>query len=337
MASELWPVDGLEAVPNCPYCGATDRALAHEAVEDWAFACAPGQWNYWTCAQCQSLYLDPRPTPATIGLAYARYYTHTGATGGGVLAAFRRRLRNEYWSHNLQTSIQPRFGLPQGLGWAVAWLRPYIAEPFGLQQWVHSRKGLLIDVGCGNGDKLKLAAQLGWKTLGIEMDAAAVQAVQAQGLDVVQGGYEQLERYTGQADCVVCSHVIEHVHQPVHLLRLLLAALKPEGVLLLSAPNASSHLRGYYGENWRGLEAPRHLAIPDAAWLAGWMRAQGFECTQVPSYALETAIQSERIRRRASSVSSRDVAAAKAWLRQTATVSSDHDDLVQLVCVRAAP
>lgn len=334
MASEVWPAEGLEAVACCPYCGDTDRTLAHEAVEDWAFRCAPGRWNYWNCARCQSLYLHPRPTAATIGMAYARYYTHAGTPGGGTLAALKQRLRNEYWSGTLQTSIHPRLGLPRGLGWALAWLKPYIAEPFGLRQWAQHPKGLLIDVGCGNGDKLKLAAQLGWQTLGIEMDPSAVQAAQARGLNVVQGGYEQLARYPGQADCVVCSHVLEHVHQPVHLLRLLLETLRPKGVLLLSAPNASSHLHRHYGENWRGLEAPRHLAIPDAAWLVDWVRGQGFACTQVPSHALETAIESERIRRRASAVSQQDVAAAKAWLRGTAAVSPDQDDVVQLVCMR---
>jgi 2-polyprenyl-3-methyl-5-hydroxy-6-metoxy-1,4-benzoquinol methylase len=221
------------------------------------------------------------------------------------------------------------------MGWAVAWLKPYIAEPFGLLQWVRAPNGLLIDVGCGNGEKLKLAAQLGWQTLGIEMDAPAVHAAQAKGLDVVLGGYELLERYTDQADCLVCSHVLEHVHQPMHLMRLLLAALKPTGVLLLSAPNAASYLCQHYGGNWRGLEAPRHLAIPDAAWLMGWVRRQGFDCAQVPSFALETAIESERIVRRSASVSSHDKAAAKIVMRELTDVPPEQDDVLQLVCTRS--
>ena len=122
------------------------------------------------------------------------------------------------------------------------------------------------------------------------------------------------------------------MHQPLHLLSLLLAALKPEGILLLSAPNASSHLRHHYGEYWRGLEAPRHLAIPDATWLKGWMREQGFECTQVPSYAMEMAVESERMTRRASSVFPQDIAAAKCLLREMVSVSPVQDDVVQLVC-----
>jgi 2-polyprenyl-3-methyl-5-hydroxy-6-metoxy-1,4-benzoquinol methylase len=272
---------------------------------------------------------------ATIGKAYARYYTHAGTNGGGPLGSLKQRLRNEYWSCTFKTSIQPRLGLPRELGWALAWLKPYIAEPFGLRQWAQEPKGLLIDVGCGNGEKLKLAAQLGWQTLGIEMDASAVQAAQAQGLNVVQGGYEMLVQYPGQADCVVCSHVLEHVHQPLHLLHLLLAALRPQGILLLSAPNAASQLRRHYGQNWRGLEAPRHLAIPDAAWLMGWVRSQGFDCTQVPAHPLETAVESERMRRRAPVASPQDAAAAKTVVLEMAGVPPEQDDVVQLVCTRA--
>lgn len=336
MASESWPVDALEVTASCPYCGATERTLAIGDVEDWAFFCAPGLWHYWACAQCHALYLHPRPTSASIGKAYSRYYTHAQPTGGhGLLSRLKQRVRNESWSQAWSASITPRLGLPAWLGWTVAWLKPWIVEPFGLRQWVQRPKGMLIDVGCGNGDKLSLAAQLGWTTLGIEMDASAVQAAKAKGLHVEQGGYELLAHYQGQADCVVCSHVLEHVHEPLALLRLLLAALKPQGFLLLSAPNASSHLRDYYEKYWRGLEAPRHLAIPDASWLIEWLRAQGFQCMQVPSYDWDTAVESERMRREAHSVVSADVRAARARMRQLGRPAMERQDIVQLVCERA--
>ncbi len=336
MASENWPEDALEAVASCPFCGTAERALAFGDVEDWAFGCAPGLWQYWDCAQCHALYLHPRPTAASIGDAYSHYYTHAEPEARHrLLSALKQRVRNELWSQTWKVSIAPRLGLPFWLGWTVAWLKPFIAEPFGLRQWAQRPKGMLIDVGCGNGDKLSLAARLGWRTLGIEMDASAVQAAKAQGLSVEHGGYELLGRYQGQADCVVCSHVLEHVHQPLELLHLLLASLTPQGVLLLSVPNASSHLLRHYGKYWRGLEAPRHLAIPDANWLMAWLRAQGFRCTQVPSYDLETALESERMRRKGNLVVSADIRAARALMRQLGRPKRAQQDIVQLVCHRA--
>ena len=190
-------------------------------------------------------------------------------------------------------------------------------------------------MGCGNGDKLRLANQLGWRTQGIELDESAVEAAKAQGLQVTRGGYELLADYEGQADCVVCSHVLEHVHQPLQLLQLLLTALKPQGVLLLSVPNANSFLRHHYGESWRGLEAPRHMAIPDGEWLAEYLQGQGVRCTQAASYPLETAMESERILRRGDSLLPADMHAAKAVLSRLAAPSLAQQDVTQLICVRA--
>jgi 2-polyprenyl-3-methyl-5-hydroxy-6-metoxy-1,4-benzoquinol methylase len=250
------------------------------------------------------------------------------------LAAWKERLRNEHWSNRFQTSITPRLGLPWWASWTTAWLKPWIAEPFGLRQWAQLPKGLLLDVGCGNGDKLKLAGQLGWQARGIELDASAVRAAQAQGLQVEQGGYELLARYQGQADCVVCSHVLEHVHQPLYMLELLLASLKPRGVLLLSVPNATSFLLHHYGANWRGLEAPRHLAIPRSEWLIDYLHGQGFKCTQVPSHPVETAMESERMARRCDTLLAIDLHAAKTLLRGMVKPALAQQDVTQLVCVR---
>ncbi|MBT7329491.1 MAG: class I SAM-dependent methyltransferase, partial [Oceanospirillaceae bacterium] len=37
-------------------------------------------------------------------------------------------------------------------------------------------KGSLMDVGCGSGQTLSLAKQLGWQAMGVEIDPAAVRA-----------------------------------------------------------------------------------------------------------------------------------------------------------------
>ena len=151
---------------------------------------------------------------------------------------------------------------------------------------------------------------------------------------MVQGGYEMLTQYQGAADCVVCSHVLEHVHHPLRLLQLLRDALKPNGLLLISAPNASSYLRDHYGEHWRGLEAPRHLAIPDAAWLLHTLRCAGFDCLQIASYDGPMATESERIKRRGDVPIRADVNAGAFAVRVAAKPTLDKQDLVQVVCVK---
>ena len=342
--ADSWPANAQEAVHRCPYCGtAADAAtLLHSAVQDWSFGAAPGSWNYWRCSACRSVFLNPRPTVESIGKAYSRYYTHSsiGGRGSSLAALAKLRLKNEVWSQNFAVSIAPRLGLPRWTRPALGLLKRRISEPFGLRQLAECHRGLLIDVGCGNGNTLRLAHQLGWKVLGLELDAGAVKAARAQGLEVVQGGYEGLAAYPGQADCIVCSHVLEHVHQPLALLELLLGVLKPGGVLLLSAPNASSYLHDHYGPDWRGLEAPRHLALPDAAWLLAWLSARGLNCVQEPSSDGMMMAESERIRRKSLVLLPADWQSAKRASKTlgyalAGPVVAGKQDIVQLVCRKA--
>lgn len=329
-----WPVSDLEQVSSCPFCASPARTVGYRDVQDWSFGTAAGKWTYWQCNQCHALYLDPRPNEMSVGRAYGQYYTHGSGQSGRGLQSLKLRLKNEFLFHAFGIDSTPRLRVP---GWGrgiLKMLQPWITVPFGWRQLADGPKGLLIDVGCGNGDTLRVAGQLGWQALGIELDPSAVGAARQRGLNVVQGGYEMLAQYQGAADCVVCSHVLEHVHHPLRLLKLLADALKPNGLLLISAPNASSYLRDYYGENWRGLEAPRHLAIPDAAWLVSALRSAGFDCQQIASYDGPMATESERIQRRGDVPIRADLKAGALTVRMATKPSLDKQDLVQVVCFK---
>ncbi|QTN30419.1 hypothetical protein HZ993_12040 [Rhodoferax sp. AJA081-3] len=249
-----WPVEDLEAVSECPCCGCSKRSLAYSEVQDWAFRSAPGRWHYWNCNGCRALYLSPRPTPASIGNAYAHYYTHGGDQSGGRLHQFKQRLRNEYWSYRLKTSITPRLGLPRWAAWTTTVLNPGSPNPLACASGCNYQ-GLLIDVGCGNGDKLKLASQLGWQAQGIELDASAVQAAQAQGLRVEQGATScwpttRAGRLRGVLTCAgACAPTPAYAG-------VVAGIVEAAGCFAAQRPQRRQLLRNQYGENWRGLEAP---------------------------------------------------------------------------------
>ena len=61
---------------DCYLCGSSGRTL-HQDCSDRLFG-VPGTWTFKQCAndQCGLIWLDPRPTRATIGKAYHSYYTH---------------------------------------------------------------------------------------------------------------------------------------------------------------------------------------------------------------------------------------------------------------------
>lgn len=149
-----WPEDGLEQVPACPACGSDRRALLYRDLVDTNFRrTAPGRWTSWTCRSCRSAYLDPRPTPATIALAYEAYYTHGDPAPAPVGRLAALVLANE--------SPAP-----------------------GRQD--------LLDIGAGAGGWVSQATDAGWRARGLEPDKRASSVARARGADVEVGGVDAI-------------------------------------------------------------------------------------------------------------------------------------------------
>jgi 2-polyprenyl-3-methyl-5-hydroxy-6-metoxy-1,4-benzoquinol methylase len=326
-----WPAESLERVDACPYCGSHERTLAFGDVQDWSFQSAPGKWSYWDCVNCQSLYLDPRPTRSSIGAAYTKYYTHGSAEPVSFFQMIKERLRNECLSQKLDANVEPRLHLPKILDGLIALIGNRVVVPFGWISLANRPKGRFMDVGCGSGQTVALARLLGWESMGIEIDPVAVRSAQRTGMNIVEGTYEQLAQFDKQFDCIMCSHVLEHVHDPRDLLAKLKAAIRPGGVLLLVLPNSLSALRRHFGANWRGLEAPRHLSIPSEQKLIQLLAELGFSIKSMADNGLETAVESYRIQRRGLVINRLDITMARRLNIQPLEIRADND-FIKLFC-----
>ena len=99
--------------------------------------------------------------------------------------------------------------------------------------------GRLLDVGCGPGVTLRACCRLlpAWRLLGSEVSdrhRAVVEAIPGvEGLHVGAAGTAP-----GQFDLIIISHVLEHVVDPVALLRSLRPKLASGGGLLIQVPDA---------------------------------------------------------------------------------------------------
>jgi 2-polyprenyl-3-methyl-5-hydroxy-6-metoxy-1,4-benzoquinol methylase len=276
-----WPQADLETVPYCPVCGSVERSLFYKGLTDRVFCVADGAWDLYRCAQCSSGYLDPRPTPESIGRAYASYYTHDVEDHPIV----RRKGRIRSLLHDLINGYQNRrYGLRRTPALSIGrWLLPLMpslrtaadAECRHLPS-LPAGGGRLLDVGCGNGGFLMLALQAGWQVEGLDLDAGAVQAARSRGLEVHHGGIEVLGERSACYDVITLSHVIEHVRNPVATLCRLYALLKPGGVLWLDTPNLASLGAMRFGPHWRDLDPPRHLVLFTPSSLMNSLVAAGF-------------------------------------------------------------
>ena len=112
MVSDQWPANGLESVKECPVCGSTRRRVLYGGLRDNVFFCAPGDWVLHDCLDCRSAYLDPRPSAATLHLAYRTYYTHEkqepiSASSLRGLRFVRRVLANGYKNWRFGARLKP--------------------------------------------------------------------------------------------------------------------------------------------------------------------------------------------------------------------------------------
>ena len=321
LIDQPWPAADLEAVHACPACGSLLKTKAFAEVKDWAFQAAPGSWDFWRCGNCQSLYLDPRPTAKSIGRAYQHYYTHANLVTPAVEAAqnafaaskafppatFTNRLRQECFYHWLGMESNTRLHWPSR--WArlaLGALKPFVARQFPLDQLASQPRGRLLDVGCGNGALMAAAQAMGFRVAGIEIDALAVQAARIRNLDVRQGSFENLkvmQEFAGETelftgfDYVICSHVLEHVHTPHALLAWLIQAVKPGGQIFLVWPNPRSLTLRIFGRYWRGLEAPRHLCLMSFEAAVAALAMQNIGHCERLNQGIQTVGESLRLRR----------------------------------------
>jgi 2-polyprenyl-3-methyl-5-hydroxy-6-metoxy-1,4-benzoquinol methylase len=135
----------------------------------------------------------------------------------------------------------------------------------------------LLDVGCGNGEFLEVAAECGWKVVGVDPDPKAVAKAKELGLEVYQGGVEVFQGKQTFFDFISLSHVIEHVHSPPELLKACFDLLRPGGMLWIETPNIRSFGHSIYRQSWRGIETPRHLALFNRNSLVHALEEAGFE------------------------------------------------------------
>jgi SAM-dependent methyltransferase len=111
-------------------------------------------------------------------------------------------------------------------------------EPGRVIEWLRQASGgLFLDFGCGQGELLVAARDLGWKVAGVELDASIARDVSRRlGLTVLAASDEGELARLGMADILHLGDVIEHLTRPQETVRSLLRLVKPGGLVLAQGP-----------------------------------------------------------------------------------------------------
>jgi 2-polyprenyl-3-methyl-5-hydroxy-6-metoxy-1,4-benzoquinol methylase len=269
--------------PSCCICGATGEPL-YDGLTDRLFG-APGVWNFKRCSKpsCGLLWLDPMPVEEDIALAYKHYLTHQ--EGSQPANTFLRRVYNLLKADYISIKYGYQGQRRSMVSWIIsrlAWLHPVRRDGFDFNASYLSWKpdGRLLDVGCGRGELLERMQRLGWNVEGVDFDHKAVKGARQKRLRVHHGTLAAQSYRDQTFDAITMVHLIEHIHDPVALLRECHRVLRPGGRLVVVTPNAFSWGHRLYGSDWRGLEPPRHLNIFTPVSLAAAAGQAGFRQAQ---------------------------------------------------------
>lgn len=117
----------------------------------------------------------------------------------------------------------------------------------------------ILDIGCGSGKWLYKQKTIGNDVYGIESSQNAAKIANEMGLNVFSESLEDTEFANDFFNLVRINHVLEHLVNPLRLLKKVKRILKKSGECIISVPNVESIESILLKGAWRQLDAPRHL------------------------------------------------------------------------------
>lgn len=146
--------------------------------------------------------------------------------------------------------------------------------------------GRLLDVGCGEGFALAHYAKLGWDVKGIDFSKAAIEQMNPTFAALAEQGdvFQLLATYIradDSYDVVWLGNVLEHVLEPIKLLRSLRKLVTASGLLIITVPNDGTayhenlYEAGIIQDRW-WVSVPDHISyftvesLRNAATSTGW-------------------------------------------------------------------
>ncbi|MCS6954047.1 MAG: class I SAM-dependent methyltransferase [Bryobacterales bacterium] len=242
----------------CPACGSSQADLLCSAT-DRLYRTTDRIFHVVACRCCRLIRLSPRPTPDQLRSYYPEEYWFAPdeATAGRLEEAYRRFV----------------------LGDHVRFVHRPLEEA-GLS-------GLILDVGCGGGLFLRLLQERGYRVAGLDFSIdAAILAWRRNGVPTVCASLTHAPFPPASCAAITMFHVLEHLYDPLSYLAAAYELLRPEGRLFVQVPNAGCWQFLLLGENWSGLDVPRHLITFRQRDLEVLLDRTGFDIVRVKHFSL---------------------------------------------------
>lgn len=176
--------------------------------------------HIYMCNNCGLLFISPMYSTDDENELYSK--------GGHLIFSIDAAPKQELFTPNIYADI------------LKDWTSKYIA--LGIPSWKehfsrsHGRAPKFLDVGCGDGRYLHIFSKFGFDVMGVEMSKHLADHVK----NVLKLPVENISFYkidqADKFDCILASHIIEHVSDPNLFIGLISNILSDDGLLLIETP-----------------------------------------------------------------------------------------------------
>jgi len=120
------------------------------------------------------------------------------------------------------------------------------------------KPGRILDIGAATGILLSVFKDNGWEVWGVEPSGNS-QVIIKRGFKVVKSEFERALLPKSYFDVVVLNHTLEHLKDPLKVLRKVKDILKGGGVVYVDVPNFGSLSSRLYRRKWPYLLPEEHV------------------------------------------------------------------------------
>ena len=140
--------------------------------------------------------------------------------------------------------------------------------------------GRLLDIGAATGFFMRIEANRGWETSGVEISAYAAELGRSRGLHIETGSLSATSFSAQSFDLITMWDVIEHFPDPISDIKKAASLLKPGGLLAINTPDSGSLFAKIMGGHWHLLVPPEHIHYFNRPSLQGLLKKNGFDVVE---------------------------------------------------------
>jgi 2-polyprenyl-3-methyl-5-hydroxy-6-metoxy-1,4-benzoquinol methylase len=212
---------------NCPVCEGQSHIYYGRMYDDrYGY---PGGFDLLQCTKCSHRFLLNSFSPLDISNQYSNYYPRKSFS----IDAFKPLKRVEGFA-----------------GWLAGDYRAYSVVPPNVT---------VLDIGCGFCESLAYHASRGCDVYGVEADENSRKVADKFGFKLHIGQFSPHLFSSVSFDYITMDQVIEHMKDPIEILRGAAQILKPGGKVAITTPNSKGFGAAFFGRKWINWHVPYHL------------------------------------------------------------------------------